>query len=237
MGLYARQHPSLPKLLGAVCSPWPLGKTQTALSPWCGHWALCSCLSDIFCSFFNDLICMFTYTVCTAINIAFSKQCFGRSEQHQMETRNAWQNSLGQKQQMWGGRNCSKPHKKTGQGPLGRQRQSGLTRGACDGYGCLAEGNPPVSFMQVVISFSNSGLFCWVLSSQSVPSLSPQLLLHFSNSSHLLPSNIFNSVFPQHRISPHVLFPSMVLSIAAVSPTPFFHGFCPFNSSWHFFPC
>lgn len=210
---------------------------QTAPSPWCGRWALCSCLSDIFCSFFNDLICMFTYIVCTAINIGFAKQGFGRSERHQMETRNAWQNSLGQKQQMWRGRNCSEPHKKTGQGPLGRQRLSELTRGAWDGYSCLAEGNPPASFMQVVVSFSNSWLFCLFLSSHSAPSLSPQLLLLFSSSSHLLPIHIFISVFPQRRISTHFLFPSLVLPIAAASPTFFLHGSCPFLSIPHHIFC
>lgn len=237
-GALARQQLCLPKLLGnSVLSPWPLGKTQIAPSPWCGRWALCSCLSDIFCSFFNDLICMFTYIVCTAINTGFAKQYFGRSVQCQMETRNAWQNSLGQKQQMWGGRNCSKPHKKTGQGPLGRQRQSELTRGAWEGCSCLAEGNPPVSFMQIIISFNNSWLFCWVLSSHSAPSLSLQLLLLFSCSSHLLPINIFISVFPQHRISPYFLFPSLVLPTAAVSPTFFLHGSSPFLSIPHHVFC
>lgn len=156
---------------------------QAAPSLWYGLWALRSSLSDIFCSFFNNLICMFTYIVFTAINIAFAKQRFGRNDQHQMETWNAWQNSLGQKQQMWGGRNHSNPHKNSGQRPLGRQKQHELTRGAWDGYGCSAEGNPPVSFMQIVISFNNSWLFCCVLSSHSVPSLSPQLLLLFSSSS------------------------------------------------------
>lgn len=90
---------------------------------------------------------------------------------------------------MWGGRNYSKPCKKTGQGPLGRRRQSELTRGAWDGCSCLAEGNPHVIFMQIVISFSNSRLFCWVLSSYSVPSLISQPILLFSCSCCLLPTN------------------------------------------------
>jgi len=138
---------------------------------------------------------------------------------------------------MWGGRNCSKAHKKTGQGPLGRQRQSELTRGAQDGYSCLAEGNLPASFMQVIISFSNSWLFCWVLSSHSVPLLSPQLLLLFSSSSHLLPINNLTSFFPQHMILPHSLFPSLVFPIATVSPTFFLHGSCPFLSIPHHIFC
>lgn len=163
---------------------------QTAPFLWCGRWALCSCLSDVYCSSFNDLICMFTYIVCTATSNGFAKQCFGRSERCQMESRNAWQNSLGQKQQMWRSRNYSNCRKETEQGAVGRQRQSEQTRGPWDGCSCLAEEKPPASFVQIVISFSNSWLFQWVLSSHSVPSLTSQLFLCFSISPCLLPSNI-----------------------------------------------
>lgn len=52
---------------------------------------------------------------------------------------------------------------------FGKTEQSELTRGARDGYCFLAEGNSPVSFLQVFLSFDNSWPFCWVLLSILFP--------------------------------------------------------------------
>lgn len=141
----------------ALYGPWE----KCRLLPSCDvATELCAAVYQTFTAApFNDLICMFTYIVWTATSNGFAKQCFGRSEQCQMESRNAWQNSLGQKQQMWRSRNYSKCCKETEQGAVGRQRQPEQTREAWDGCSCLAEENPPVSFVQIVISFSNSWLF------------------------------------------------------------------------------
>lgn len=88
---------------------------------------------------------------------------------------------------MWRGRNFSKARRKTGQALLGKQRQSELTRGARDGYSFLAEGNPPVSFLQLSLASITHGIsvgFCHPICSLIKSSIASAFLEAFSFTSH-----------------------------------------------------
>lgn len=113
-------------------------------------------------------------------------------------------------------------------GRLGKQFWENRAR---DWQSFLAKGNPLWVSCRLFLASITLGLsvgFCY-------PFCSLMLLL-FSRSSHLLPTNIFISVFPQYRISSHFLwfwFPPLLLLLYLLV---WFLSFL-LNSSSYFLPC